>query len=200
MKRAAALLILTVTLPALANEGARMSEGEARFQASEVQLRCGGALAGLDGLTSVNIAGSGTDYRLIIVVRDLEAKFAARALLGGDVYGGVKVMWSVSNPAAARPVAARPAPAPAPRPYTAPPPTRNYTPVAAPVEMRRTFWAGPATLTNRRYDYARSSNCHPSRYGFLVSRPSTGYGTCRTGGSTSAYSFGGGASCASVAR
>lgn len=192
MKRAAALLILTATLPALANEDARLAAGEARFQATEVQLRCGAALSSLDGLGGVNLAGSGTDYRLIIVVRDLQAKLQAREILGGDVYGGVKVLWSVSNPAAAPAVQRPAAPAPVARPYN-PPPTRTFTPVAAPVEMRRTFWAGPATLTPRRYDYARSSNCHPSRYGFLVAR------SCAPRPSTSCGSVGN-SSYSSIAR
>src|SRR5688572_98482 len=147
MKRAAALLVLMGTIPALANEDTRRSAAEARFQASEVQLRCVAALSNFDGLTSVNLAGSGSDYRLLIVVRDLASKLEARQLLGGDVYGGVKVMWSV----AAAPAAARPEiPAPAPRPYAPPPPSRTYTPVAVPVETVRTFWAGPATLTPYR--------------------------------------------------
>jgi len=81
MKRAAALLVLMGTLPALANEDTQRSAAEARFQASEVQLRCAAALTDLNGLTSVNIAGSGSDYRLIIVVQDLRAKLTARQIV-----------------------------------------------------------------------------------------------------------------------
>ncbi|HEX7898575.1 MAG TPA: hypothetical protein VF950_12495 [Planctomycetota bacterium] len=200
MKRAAVLLILGAALPALANEA-----GEARARATEVHLAAGGALLNLDGLTSVNMAGSNNEYRLIIVVRDLRAKLTAREMLGGDVYQGVKILWCVSDPSATAPApAAKPfapvvaAPAPAPRPapaaaaYTGAP-TRNFVPMA-PVEMRRTFWAGPVMATPpRRYDYARGSNCHPSRYGFLVARscggsglagPSAGASSCRSSGAT----------------
>lgn len=168
------VLILAGTLPALANENV-----EARVRASDVQLRCAGDLSLLPGVTSVNLAGSGTDYRLIIVVRDLPAKLAARERLGGDTVEGVKVMWSVSNPAAAAPVLAPPPPArPAPLPprYEAPSPTRTYVPLV--VETRRTFWAGPATMTPPRGAYYGRSNCHPSR-GYLAGG---GSGNCRTGG------------------
>jgi len=200
MKRAAALLVLMGTLPALANEDTQRSAAEARFQASEVQLRCAAALTDLNGLTSVNIAGSGSDYRLIIVVQDLRAKLTARQILGGDVYGGVKVLWSVSNPSAAAPVPAAP-PAVAARPaqpapvlaepvYT--PPTRHYASMA-PVEMRRTFWAGPATLSPPRPYYGRLSNCHPSRHSFVAS-------SCARPSISTASSVVGGASCASTAR
>jgi hypothetical protein len=59
----------------------------------------------------------------------------------------------------------------------------------APVEMRRTFWAGPVTQTPpARYDYARSSNCHPSRYGFLVAR-TTGVIHNSFGGVTTSSTF-----------
>lgn len=165
------LLIALGALPALANENV-----EARVRASEVQLRCAADLSLVSGVTSVNLAGSGSDYRLIIVVSDLPSKLAARERLGGDTVDGVKVMWSVSNPAAAAPlppVAARPAPPPVR--YEAPP-ARSVTPRA--VEMRRTFWAGPGTLTPTRGSYSGHSHCHPSR-GYLA----IGYNPQRTGGS-----------------
>lgn len=144
---------------------------DARDRARDAQLSCDMALSNLDGVNSVGLAGSGADYRLLVAVRDLQVKLAARARLGGDVYQGVRVLWSVASSAPATawtppppPPVAKPPSKPAP--VYAPPPA----PVAAPVfvETRRTFWAGPARLTPppRPAYYGGGyggSNCHPSR-------------------------------------
>jgi len=173
-------------------EDARFLEGQARQRASEIRLKCSGVLAGMDGVTSVSVAGSGTDYRLILVVRDFAAKLAAREIMGGDTYDGLKVLWNVSNPNAvtAAPIPASPAsaatltspllesptlkaaPQVAPSFRFAP----SHTPAAMPqaaappsagnvqVETHRTFWAGPGTLTPRRSRYAGYASCMPSRH------------------------------------
>jgi hypothetical protein len=203
MKLVAAAIALVGAAPALAQEDARFAEGQARQRASEIRLRCSGLLSGLDGVTSVNVAGSGTDYRLILVVRDYVVKAAAREQLGGDAYDGLKVIWSVMSPGAAAftPKPAAPvssgtlasplyesptlkaAPAVAPSFTFAPsatpvamPKAAAATPVTSVTETRRTFWAGPGTLTPpRRSRYSAYSSCMPSRHAIWVAQctPST---------------------------
>ncbi len=210
MKPAAAFILL-LALPAPAEDDLRIREGEARYQASEARSACRGILAYLDGVGSVNFAGSGTDYRLIVVVRDHGTQRQARELLRGDTCGGVKILWSVSNPAALPPPAAPPPSLPPPaiaasRPPTVTPPTppaarppRPLPPTScAPSEPRRTFYAGPVVLTppRRYYDGGpHSANCSPSRYGLLAGgcppHP------CR-GGSSYAANFSSGGRCATA--
>jgi hypothetical protein len=179
MRYAAALLALA--MPALANE-----EMDARYKASDLRAGAEVELSTLPGVVSVGLGGSGTDYRLIVVVRDLAAKLGARERLGGDAYGGVKILWCVTAAPAESP---RPAAAPVARPAPAaplPPPPPVQT-VAAPswsapaqpyvVETRRTFYAGPSTLTPaRRSSYGYYSNCAPSRGYLAVGRCNPGYG------------------------
>ena len=62
-------------------------------------MRCEGALAGVDGVTSVGVGGSGKDYRLLLATRDLASKTAARERTDGDVYDGLKILWTVTNTA-----------------------------------------------------------------------------------------------------
>lgn len=179
MRYAAALLALA--MPALANE-----EMDARYKASDLRASAEVELSTLPGVVSVGLGGSGTDYRLIVVVRDLAAKLGARERLGGDAYGGVKILWCVTAAPAETP---RPAAAPVARPAPAaplPPPPPVQT-VAAPswsapaqpyvVETRRTFYAGPSTLTPARRSYSGYySNCAPSRGYLAVGRCAPGYG------------------------
>ena len=67
----------------------------ARERVGEARARCVGKLDRVDGILSVSYAGSGTDFRLIIAVRDAAAKAAARAKLGGDTWEGMAILWSV---------------------------------------------------------------------------------------------------------
>lgn len=72
-------------------------EDAARNKASEARTKCATLLEGVDGVTSVNYAGSESKYRLLIVVRDYIVKDAAKKKIGGDAYEGVPVSWTVTR-------------------------------------------------------------------------------------------------------
>ena len=107
----------------------------ARERAGEVRARCVTRLDGVAGVSSVNYAGSGTDYRLLIVIQNHIAKAAAREKLGGDAWEGLGIHWTVlSNQTVAAPTPERkPAdPAATPPPATLPQPTPPSTPNGEP--------------------------------------------------------------------
>jgi hypothetical protein len=70
----------------------------ARSKAIEVHSRCMTLLDGIDGISSVSYAGSGSDYRLLISVRDYTVKQTAKQKLGGDSWEGMRILWTVTNP------------------------------------------------------------------------------------------------------
>src|SRR5262245_62161460 len=70
---------------------------DARIRAVDVRARCVTLLGEVDGVTSVNYAGAGTDYRLMIVVRDHAAKLAAQKKTGGDTWEGLPILWTVTQ-------------------------------------------------------------------------------------------------------
>lgn len=100
--------------PLLAQEEALSLVAEARQRADAARQKCAALLEGVDGISSVGMGGSGSDYRLIIVARDLAAKGAARTLLGGEQVQGVRILWSMQAPSTDSSRAPAPAPAPAP--------------------------------------------------------------------------------------
>lgn len=113
-----ALAFLAGSASAQDEDGAAM----ARIRATDARARCVTLLDDVDGVTSVSYAGSGIDYRLMIVVRDHPARLAALKKLGGDRCEGLPVLWTVTQKTFTRPgtttIAAMPesAPgAPAPR-------------------------------------------------------------------------------------
>jgi hypothetical protein len=122
--KAVALAILALSaLPSQDEEAA-----EARRRAIDARERCALLLVGeVDGVESVGYVGSGKEYRLVIRVRNLPARFNARQKLGGDAVDGIRVIWNVSEPSS-RP--AVPAPKPAASEEAAPAPLRPT--VAAP--------------------------------------------------------------------
>lgn len=75
----------------------------AKIRATDVRARCVTALDAVDGVTGVNYAGSGIEYRLMIVVRDYPAKLAAQKKIGGDSFEGLPVLWTVVNKSFTRP-------------------------------------------------------------------------------------------------
>ena len=88
---------------------------DARERADEARRKCAGIVAGTDGLTTIGMAGSGTEYKLLLVVRDPAVKKSIQDRLGGDQCNGIPILWSVKNPTAlAQPVPpAQPPPLPA---------------------------------------------------------------------------------------
>jgi hypothetical protein len=87
---------------------------DARDRADEARRKCASLVAGTDGLTSIGMAGSGTDYKLLLVVRDPAVKKSIQDRLGGDRCDGLPIVWSVKNPTAqALSTPAAPAPVPA---------------------------------------------------------------------------------------
>ena len=107
------ILLATVTL--FAQDQKKIQEQTARVNADESRRKCGNLVEGLDGVLSVGMGGTGTEYRLLISVRDNQAKQAAQKALGGDTYEGLKILWSVrSNAPAASAAPQAPAPLPLP--------------------------------------------------------------------------------------
>jgi hypothetical protein len=100
----------------------------AREKAGEIRARCITRLDGVAGVSSVNYAGSGTDYRLLIVVQTYFAKAVAREKIGGDAWEGMGIHWTVLS----NQTVAAPAPAPTPPPATQPEAPPTSTPSTEP--------------------------------------------------------------------
>jgi hypothetical protein len=83
----------------LAQDDPRVLERKARDRAMEMRQECAAALESVDGVGSVGVGGTGTDYRLLIVCRDAATQRHVRDLIGGDDYGGVRIVWSIADPA-----------------------------------------------------------------------------------------------------
>ena len=111
---AATFALLSVPLVRSQDEEAAAARGKA----IDVRSRCVTLLDNVDGVTSVNYAGTGSDYRLLISVRDYTAKQAARRKTGGDTWEGMPILWTVTNAGVTRTIAAGPdgAPQDAPNP------------------------------------------------------------------------------------
>jgi hypothetical protein len=114
--------LVALPFPAAAEDDEAVAR--ARLGAADVRARCVTTLNAIDGVTSVNYAGIGLDYRLMIVVRDDAARLAAREKLGGDAFEGLPVLWSVTRkpPPGAATAAAPPAVKPPPQVAPNPPP------------------------------------------------------------------------------
>ena len=101
----------------------------ARARAIEARGSCFIRLSTVAGVNGVSYAGSGTDYRLLITVRDAATKQAAREKIGGDAWEGIPVLWSVaSNQTVVAPAAEPAKPAASPNPSEPPPPGTNPAP------------------------------------------------------------------------
>jgi hypothetical protein len=112
--------LLLGTLALFAQDETRVQEQDARVNADESKRKCTNLVEGIDGVVSVGMGGTGTNYRLLIVVRDVVAKQAAQKALGGDSYEGLKIMWTIRSSNAPAPQA--PGPNPNPPPLIAPTP------------------------------------------------------------------------------
>ena len=97
-----ALIVLTAGGSLSAEEPTRFEEGRARQNAQEVRSSCAGTLLFVEGVDSVGTGGIGTQYRLLIVVRNLSAKHDARKRLGGDTFKGLPIVWFVRGDTASR--------------------------------------------------------------------------------------------------
>src|SRR5262245_57255906 len=86
-------------LACLMQDDPRVLEQQARDRAIEMRQECAAALESVDGVGSVGMGGTGTDYRLLIVCRDGPTQRYVRDLIGGDEYGGVRIVWSIADPA-----------------------------------------------------------------------------------------------------
>jgi len=108
---------------------------DARERADEARRKCATLVAGTDGLSSIGMAGSGTEYKLLLVVRDPATKKSIQDRLGGDRCDGLPIVWSVKNPTA------QVLPAPVPQPP------------AADVDASRGDATDPSTLDCYRHRY-----------------------------------------------
>ncbi|HLY72495.1 MAG TPA: hypothetical protein VKU80_00115 [Planctomycetota bacterium] len=70
---------------------------QARERAQELRRECAQALEQVDGVGAVGLGGSGTDYRIVVAVRDAATQRYVRDLIG-DTYGGVRILWSIAEP------------------------------------------------------------------------------------------------------
>jgi hypothetical protein len=122
------LLILGLAL----QEDPKILERNARDHAQQMRQECATALESVDGVASVGVGGSGTDYRILIAVRDPATQRQVRDLIG-ETYGGVRIVWSIASaPRPALPVepqADRPRPLPA-----MPAPDRMNSGIASPLD------------------------------------------------------------------
>ena len=104
-------------------------ELKARQWALEMRQECAAALGSVEGVGSVGVGGAGVDYRLLIVVRDALTQHEVRDLIGGDTYGGVRIVWSIAAPP--RPPSPEPPPQPPiEKPRMPPPDLRSEYPNA----------------------------------------------------------------------
>lgn len=118
---------------------------EARRRAIDARERCATLLVGeVEGVESVGYVGAGKEYRLIVRVRSLPARHAARQRLGGDAVDGLRVIWTVteSSPQAAAPQepklpAAEPPPSPSRPTVAAPRPPEEAEPPGAECDIVR---------------------------------------------------------------
>src|SRR6185503_3886983 len=94
----------------LVQDDPKVLEQKARDRATEMRQECAAALEGVDGVGAVGMGGTGADYRLLIVCRDVAIQRHVRDLIGGDEYGGVRIVWSISDPS-------RRPPPPPPEPF-----------------------------------------------------------------------------------
>jgi hypothetical protein len=102
---------------------------DARERADGARRKCAALVAGTDGLSTIGMAGTGTDYKLLIVVRDPGVKKSIQDRLGGDQCDGVPILWSVKNPAAiavAPPLLAAAAPEPVEETLSSDPSSLDY--------------------------------------------------------------------------
>ncbi|HXX93631.1 MAG TPA: hypothetical protein VEN81_08350 [Planctomycetota bacterium] len=162
MRVLAAWLVLAGSIQALAQEDPRALEGQARQRAAEARLKAATRLESVDGVQSVNLGGTGTEYRLIIVTRDHASRQAASRELGaGDWFEGVRITWS--GPGGwTTPVTIPDAPPKAPAPQgtapAAPPPVPSYpSPVlgVAPISSDpQAGMAGPYLQTVPAWGYS----------------------------------------------
>ena len=118
MKSCIAVLgLLLGSAPLLAQDA--VERADARDRADAARRKVAGFAVGTDA--TVGLAGSGTEFRLLVVVRDPVEKKALKDLVGGDRCDGIPILWSMRNSVA-------------PAPPTAPPPpvmTVPQTPAAA---------------------------------------------------------------------
>lgn len=80
-----------------------LQAADARERADGARRTCAGLVAGTDGLSMIGMAGSGTEYKLLLVVRDPVVKKSIQERLGGDQVNGIPILWSVKNPTAQAP-------------------------------------------------------------------------------------------------
>lgn len=100
--------MMTIIMAALLLAQDPVQLADARERADGARRKCASLIAGTDGLSTIGMAGSGTDYKLLLVVRDPAVKKSIQDRLGGDTFDGIPVLWSVRNAAAAAPVAQPP--------------------------------------------------------------------------------------------
>lgn len=125
------------------------SDRWARDHARAMREECAAALASVDGVTSVGVGGSGTDYRILVAVRDGGTQRQVRDLIG-DRYGGVRIVWSVAGPS-------RPVPSPGL------PPARPFPPPPEPAPDRANAWNASFLDCDIIRDYLRlQPQSHPS--------------------------------------
>lgn len=134
------------------------AQDQARRRAAELRQECAEALKEADGVGSVGLGGSGDDWRLLIAVRDREALRAVKELVGGDSYGGLRIVWSVAEPV-------RPGPPPSAAP-PAPEPLREKPIPLEPFENRNNIWQASITDCDIIRDYLKLKKVqHPSGNG-----------------------------------
>lgn len=144
-------------LAVLLQDDLKTPEQKARDRGVEMRLECAAALAEVDGVGTVGLGGTGTDYRLLIVVRNAATQKQVRELIGGDEYGGLKIVWSIADPE-------RRPPPPPPEPFAEKP--RMPPPQPEPFSERANPWNAAVTDCDIIRDYLKLKRVsHPSGNG-----------------------------------
>jgi hypothetical protein len=81
-------------------------------KASETRRKCAELLAGVEGARVSGLAGSGAEDRILVSCLNPEARDAAREKLGGDLFQGLRVSWTLAPLPAAAPAVPADKPAP----------------------------------------------------------------------------------------
>jgi hypothetical protein len=169
----AAVGVLLAAFSTAADDDDRSRLAAARQQALDSRSNCSIALFAVDGVLSVSYAGTGTDYRLIITVKDETTReAAARALGGGEKFEGLPVHWGIASLSSApRPYTTSPASLPAPVGRVERSTPSSQPPVTAPYVVWEQTWAPARPVTyhtaGQHGSRSHADNCSPSR-GFII--------------------------------
>jgi hypothetical protein len=87
--------LLFLARAGFAQEPSLAELSKAQERAAEARRKVADLIGRLDGIQTVGLCGSGTDYRLLVVAKDQPTRRQAEGMLGGASLPGVRILWSV---------------------------------------------------------------------------------------------------------